>query len=103
MRKGDITADVARRLVAAQFPQWADLPVRPVAHDGWDNTTFRLGDALSLRLPSDDGYVAQIAKEHRWLPNLAPHLPPPHPRTGGDRPARRHIPAAVVDLPVDRR
>lgn len=75
MRKGDITAEVARRLVAAQFPRWADLPVRPVAHDGWDNTTFRLGDELSLRLPSDEGYVAQIAKEHHWLPELAPHLP----------------------------
>ena len=75
MRKGDITVEVARRLVAAQFPQWAELPVRPVAHDGWDNTTFRLGDELSLRLPSDDGYVAQIAKEHRGLPVLAPLLP----------------------------
>jgi aminoglycoside phosphotransferase (APT) family kinase protein len=75
MQKRDITVEVARRLVAAQFPQWADRPIRPVLHDGWDNTTFRLGDELSLRLPSDDGYVAQIAKEHRWLPVLAPLLP----------------------------
>lgn len=75
MRKDEITADVARRLVATQFPQWAHLPIRPVLHDGWDNTTFRLGNELSLRLPSADGYVAQIAKEHRWLPVLAPLLP----------------------------
>lgn len=75
MQKSDITVDVARRLVAAQFPQWSELPVRALAHDGWDNTTFRLGDELSLRLPSADGYVAQIAKEHRWLPVLTPLLP----------------------------
>jgi aminoglycoside phosphotransferase (APT) family kinase protein len=70
-----ITADVAARLVAAQFPQWAGLPVVPVKLNGWDNTTFRLGDELSIRLPSADRYTAQIAKEHRWLPVLAPSLP----------------------------
>ena len=28
-----------------------------------------------MRLPSADAYVAQVDKEHRWLPILAPHLP----------------------------
>jgi aminoglycoside phosphotransferase (APT) family kinase protein len=79
MRKPDITPDVAARLVATQFPQWADLPVARVALDGWDNTTFRLGDELSVRLPSADRYVAQIEKEHRWLPVLARQLPLPIP------------------------
>ena len=41
--KRDITAAVVAELVATQFPQWADLAVVPVALDGWDNTTFRLG------------------------------------------------------------
>jgi aminoglycoside phosphotransferase (APT) family kinase protein len=63
------------RLVAAQFPQWADLPVAPVALDGWDNTTFRLGDELCVRLPSAAGYVAQVEKEHRWLPTIGRQLP----------------------------
>jgi aminoglycoside phosphotransferase (APT) family kinase protein len=75
VRKADITPDVAARLVATQFPKWADLPVVPVALDGWDNTTFRLGKDLSVRLPSHDAYVAQIEKEHQWLPVLAPQLP----------------------------
>jgi aminoglycoside phosphotransferase (APT) family kinase protein len=79
MKKGDITPAVAARLVATQFPQWADLPVAPVALDGWDNTTFRLGDELSVRLPSADAYVAQVEKERRWLPILAPQLPLPIP------------------------
>jgi aminoglycoside phosphotransferase (APT) family kinase protein len=79
VNKDEITADVAARLVALQFPQWAGLPVTPVTLDGWDNTTFRLGDELSLRLPSADSYIAQVAKEHRWLPALARHLPLPIP------------------------
>lgn len=47
--------------------------------DGWDNTTFRLGEELSVRLPSADSYVLQVDKEHRWLPILAPQLPLPIP------------------------
>lgn len=77
--KLDIRETLVRRLVAGQFPEWADLPVRPVAFDGWDNRTFRLGDDLSVRLPSAAGYVGQIEKEHRWLPVLAPQLPLPIP------------------------
>jgi aminoglycoside phosphotransferase (APT) family kinase protein len=79
VHRDTITADVVARLVAAQFPQWAGLPVVPVTINGWDNTTFRLGDELSVRLPSADRYIAQIAKEHRWLPILAPSLPLPIP------------------------
>ena len=74
METGNITTAVATRLVAAQFPQWADLPVEHVAHDGFDNATFRLGDDLLLRLPNADIYVAQVEKEQRWLPILARHL-----------------------------
>jgi aminoglycoside phosphotransferase (APT) family kinase protein len=74
-----ITPGLASRLVAAQFPRWAHLPATTVDLDGWDNTTFRLGDDLSVRLPSADRYVAQVDKEHRWLPILAPQLPLPIP------------------------
>jgi aminoglycoside phosphotransferase (APT) family kinase protein len=77
--KREITTEVVADLVAAQFPQWAGLPVEPVALDGWDNTTFRLGRELSVRLPSHDAYVAQVEKEHQWLPMLARELPLPVP------------------------
>ncbi len=30
---------------------------------------------MSVRLPSAAGYAAQVEKEHRWLPRLAPLLP----------------------------
>ncbi len=75
----NIDASLARRLVAAQFPQWSGLPVKPVEFDGWDNRTFRLGEELSVRLPSAGWYAAQVEKEHRWLPRLAPLLPLPIP------------------------
>src|SRR5687767_10675655 len=79
VEKAAITPVLVSRLVAAQFPQWARLPVTPAELDGWDNTTFRLGEDLSVRLPSADWYVPQVDKEHRWLPILAPQLPLPIP------------------------
>lgn len=82
-RAPTIDAALVEQLVAAQFPQWAGLAVRPVEFDGWDNRTFRLGDRLSVRLPSAPGYVPQVEKEHRWLPALAPLLPLPIPEPIG--------------------
>ena len=70
-----IDADLVRRLIANQFPHWSDLPIRPVAVDGWDNRTFRLGEQMTVRLPSAGGYAPQVAKEQRWLPKLAAELP----------------------------
>lgn len=78
MKEG-ITRELVECLVAQQLPKWSDLPVAPVELDGNDNTTFRLGDELSARLPSADAYVAQVEKEHTWLPRLAPLLPLPIP------------------------
>jgi aminoglycoside phosphotransferase (APT) family kinase protein len=75
----DIDAALVRRLIAAQFPRWAGLPIEPVEVDGWDNTTFHLGEHMTVRLPSAERYAAQVDKEHRWLPKLAPHLPLPIP------------------------
>ncbi|MBN9216449.1 MAG: aminoglycoside phosphotransferase family protein [Mesorhizobium sp.] len=74
-----IDAALVRRLVAAQFPHWKDLPVRSVASGGWDNRTFHLGDEMTVRLPSAAAYSLQVEKEHRWLPKLAPLLPLPIP------------------------
>lgn len=79
MRRDEITAGLAARLVAAQFPRWADLPVVPVEAGGWDNRTFRLGDTMSVRLPSAERYAVSVGKEHTWLPRLASHLPLPIP------------------------
>lgn len=72
-------AELAHQLVAAQFPQWSGLPVRPVDAQGWDNRSFRLGDDLLVRLPTADEYALAVEKEQRWLPVFAPALPVPIP------------------------
>ena len=75
----DIDVELVRRLVRTQFPHWSDLPITPAVPQGWDNRTFRLGEDMSVRLPSAVGYTLQIEKEHRYLPRLAPLLPLPIP------------------------
>jgi aminoglycoside phosphotransferase (APT) family kinase protein len=75
----EIDVLLVSQLIASQFPQWTHLPIKPVELSGWDNRTFHLGPDMSVRLPSAEGYVAQVEKEHRWLPKLASHLPLPIP------------------------
>ncbi|TPL52183.1 aminoglycoside phosphotransferase family protein [Mesorhizobium sp. B2-4-4] len=77
--KSNIDAALVSRLIAAQFPRWRDLAVRPIEPGGWDNRSFRLGDEMTVRLPSAAAYFLQVEKEHRWLPRLAPLLPLPIP------------------------
>ncbi len=80
----EITADLVRRLLAAQQPDLAGLPVEPL-DSGWDNTLVRLGDELVARLPRRAAGAAIVVNEQRWLPLLAPRLPLPVPvpvRTG---------------------
>ena len=79
MRKAGITSGLVSALIEMQFPQWAGLPVTAVDADGWDNATFRLGDEMSVRLPSAEEYVPAVEKEQRWLPVLAGQLPLPIP------------------------
>ncbi len=75
----NIDVPLVRRLLAAQFPRWADLPIKPVEAGGVDNRTFRLGEDMTVRLPSGPWYALQVDKEQRWLPKLAPLLPLPIP------------------------
>jgi aminoglycoside phosphotransferase (APT) family kinase protein len=72
-------ADLVRRLLRAQFPRWADLPVEPVPSAGTDNALYRLGSELVVRLPRIGWAVAAVAVEHRWVPWLADRLPVPVP------------------------
>ena len=71
----DTNVSLVRRLLAAQFPQWADLPIEPVPSAGTDNALYRLGDELVVRLPRIGWATGQVDKEHEWLPRLAPLLP----------------------------
>lgn len=68
-------ASLARRLIAGQFPHWSSLPIEPVHSAGTDNTIYRLGADMAVRLPRRPGADGQVEKEHRWLPGFAPRLP----------------------------
>lgn len=70
-----VDAALVRRLLAGQFPQWAELPVEPVRAFGTDNAMYRVGDHLVARLPRRARTTGPLAKERRWLPELAPLLP----------------------------
>jgi len=71
----DIDVSLVRRLVAAQFPQWAALPIHPVASAGTANAIYRLGADMAVRLPRTLEVTREVEKEHRWLPILAPLVP----------------------------
>jgi aminoglycoside phosphotransferase (APT) family kinase protein len=71
----DTDVELVRRLLAGQFPQWADLEIVPVLSYGTDHDIYRLGDDLAARLPRIEWATGQAALEADWLPKLAPHLP----------------------------
>ncbi|MGV9312767.1 aminoglycoside phosphotransferase family protein [Streptomyces sp. NPDC003691] len=69
-----VAEPLIRSLLAAQRPEWAGLPLVR-AGGGTDNTMYRLGDGLLVRLPRTAGHERAIRKEREWLPRLAPLLP----------------------------
>lgn len=95
----EANADLVRLLLADQFPQWAELPLEPVATYGTDHHIYRLGDELAVRLPRIGWAARQAALEAEWLPKLAPHLPLAVPVTRAiGRPAHGYpLPWSVVE------
>jgi aminoglycoside phosphotransferase (APT) family kinase protein len=77
MHADEVDTDVSLvgRMLAAQFPNWADLPIEPVLSIGTDNAIYRLGADMCVRLPRIHWAVGQVDKEHEWLRILGPHLP----------------------------
>lgn len=80
LHENEIPADetLVRSLLEAQRPEWAGLPLSP-AGAGTDNTMYRLGDELLVRLPRTVDNGRSVRKEQAWLPRLAPHLSRPIP------------------------
>ena len=63
--------DLVRFLLEEQFPAWARLSLERTSSTGTDNAIYRLGPDLGLRLPRIRWAVAQVTREHEWLPRLA--------------------------------
>jgi aminoglycoside phosphotransferase (APT) family kinase protein len=68
-------AALVRRLLAAQLPHWAELPIERVPSSGTVNALYRLGSDMVVRLPRISGGTGGIDKDFEWLPRLAPLLP----------------------------
>src|SRR2546421_3930050 len=77
MHADELHTDVllVRKLLAAQFPEWAALPIERVGSSGTVNALYRLGAEMVVRLPRTDWGVGAVDRELRWLPELAPLLP----------------------------
>jgi aminoglycoside phosphotransferase (APT) family kinase protein len=71
----DINDSLAMRLIATQFPAWANLPIAKTNSAGTDNAIHRLGDDMAVRLPRLPRAAETVDKELHWLPRLGPHLP----------------------------
>lgn len=81
----DVDEPLVRRLLAAQFPRWADLPLTPVASPGTVNALYRLGSDMVVRIPLRPTAVGEdLDKESTWVPRLAPLLPVPVPLVLGE-------------------
>jgi len=78
-----IDSALVGRLLAAQFPQWAELPLTLVEQGGSDHVIHRLGETMSVRLPRSDWADGEATKQHTWLRRLAPRLPLPVPEPLG--------------------
>ena len=68
------TLDLARNLIAEQFPEFSDLPITDVEKQGHDNRTYRLGDDMLIRMPTAKTYALKVPKEQELLPGLANRL-----------------------------
>jgi aminoglycoside phosphotransferase (APT) family kinase protein len=76
----EVTVDstLARQLLAEQFRDLADLPIRLLG-SGWDNTVYAVGDEWVFRFPRREMVIPGIEVEIGFLPELASLLPAPIP------------------------
>ncbi len=68
------TLDLAHKLIAEQFPEYAGLPITDVEKQGHDNRTYRLGSDMLIRMPTAESYALKVPKEQALLPQLAKRL-----------------------------
>lgn len=69
----ETSPDLVRRLLAAQLPAYAELPIERVDAGGTVNALFRLGTDMAVRLPRRADQ--DIDREHATLRRIGPELP----------------------------
>jgi aminoglycoside phosphotransferase (APT) family kinase protein len=85
----DIDTPLVHKLIAAQFPRWAALPLEPFDSSGLVNAIYRLGPDLSVRVPLRPTITDEVRREQAKLAALAPLLPVAIP------------PVEAIDSPTD--
>ncbi|MFD0338299.1 hypothetical protein ACFVH0_06330 [Streptomyces sp. NPDC127117] len=64
--EAELDVPLVRRLIGAQFPQWAELPLEPVDSSGTDNAMCRLGEDMPVRLAARSRHViGEAPADHR--------------------------------------
>jgi aminoglycoside phosphotransferase (APT) family kinase protein len=93
----DVGEELVEKLVAAQFPALAHLPITAVRSTGTVNALYRLGDDLCARLPRVQRWAQSLNNELIWLPKLAPRLSLriPEPVARGDAASGYPFPWAI--------
>lgn len=69
-----IDALLVSQLLAEQHPDLQNLAIQFV-DAGWDNSVFRLGNHLAVRLPRRAIVARLLENEQHWLPQLAKQFP----------------------------
>lgn len=69
-----LSPDLARKLIAEQFPEYASLTIVDVEKQGHDNRTYRLGEHRLIRMPTAADYALKVPKEQELLLQLAKRL-----------------------------
>ena len=93
-----IDVTLVQELLREQHEDLSGLPLEE-SFSGWDNTVFRLGQQLAVRLPRRATSATLVQSEQRWLPHLSPQLPLKFLRRSASEP-RTPISMAVVDRAV---
>lgn len=79
----EIDAPLARMLIAARFPEWADAAVLPVTGAGTVNRIFRVGETAAARFPLLPESVEVLQAEAEALSAFAERSPVAAPRPLG--------------------
>lgn len=72
----EVDVTLARALIAAQFPELADRPMRELG-SGWDNVVHLVDERWVFRFPRRAIAVPGVQREIDILGRLAPNLPVP--------------------------
>jgi aminoglycoside phosphotransferase (APT) family kinase protein len=90
-----IDADIARSMIADQFPVYRHEPIEPLSGGGTDHAIFRIGTSVTARFPLRPEDAAACAERLRGeaaaMTEFARHSPFPAPRPIGlGRPGPRY-------------